>query len=319
MNDPNPLVFSSRDISIRENAVLNLANGTSLHNAAVMWYGRAKSGKTRTLIQAFSGEKFLFLDFDRNYRSTIESIQNSGATYLNGDVAFNVLTQLASGSGSDQIVIIDALGSVVTRLVSWFILSNTNDGTMNNDAKRIDEIKKNIGISHEATVTFFNLIIEPMTRNGNSINFIHHTTENNVGSKMEGNKGAWLSVFDFTYVLNVDRKVFELEAGRLPIAPNVIGDTNPRQMLIQAINDSIESLRVLPQLQLAEVAPWNKIYKSKQSIRPLMKQLKENGTIVFATVDASKAVFIDVQSTLERLEPANIITDSTEEAEGQIA
>ena len=315
MNTVNPLVFSSRDISIRENAVLNLANGTSLHNAAVMWYGRAKSGKTRTLIQAFSGEKFLFLDFDRNYRSTIESIQNSGATYLNGDAAFDVLTQLASGRGSDQIVIVDALGSVVTRLVSWFIDHNTVNDNMSVAAKQIIELKKNIGVSHEATVTFFNLIIEPMTRNGNSINFIHHTTENSQGSKMEGNKGSWLSVFDFTYVLNVDRKVFELEAGRLPIAPNVIGSNNPRQMLIQAIKDSIESLRVLPQLQLMEVALWNKIYKSKQSIRPLMNQLKENGTIIFATVESSKAVFIDVQSTLEKLEPANIIADSTEEVE----
>ena len=319
MNNSNPLVFSSRDISIRENAELNLANGTSLHNAAVMWYGRAKSGKTRTLIQAFTGEKFLFLDFDRNYRSTIESIQNSGATYLNGDVAFNVLTQLASGRGSNQIVIVDALGSVVTRLVSWFIDSNTTEGNMNAAARQITELKKNIGVSHEATVAFFNLIIEPMTRNGNSINFIHHTTENSQGSKMEGNKGSWLSVFDFTYVLKVDRKVFELEAGRLPIAPNVIGDTNPRQIFIQAIKDSIESLRVLPLLQLMEVAPWSKIYKSKQSIRPLMNQLKENGTIIFATVEASKAVFIDVQSTLEKLEPANIIADSTEAANEQIA
>lgn len=319
MNASNPLVFSSRDISIRENAELNLANGTSLHNAAVMWYGRAKSGKTRTLIQAFSGENFLFLDFDRNYRSTIESIQNSGATYLNGNTAFEVLTQLASGRGSDQIVIVDALGSVVSRLVSWFIDINTTEGDMNAAAKQITELKKSIGISHEATVAFFNLIIEPMTRNGNSINFIHHTTENSQGSKMEGNKGSWLSVFDFTYTLNVDRKVFELEAGRLPIAPNVIGSNNPRQMLIQAIKDSIESLRVLPQLQLMEVALWNKIYKSKQSIRPLMNQLKENGTIVFATVEASKAVFIDVQSTLEKLEPANVIADSTEEVEEQIA
>lgn len=297
----NNLSFSVDGIQVRENANLNAVNGVSLHNAAVMWYGRAKSGKTRTLIQAFNGAEFLFLDFDRNYRSTIESIQNSGATYLNGDTAFNVLTQLASGRGNNQIVIIDALGSVVTRLVSWFIITNSNDGTMNNDARRMDEIKKNIGVSHEATVTFFNLIIEPMTRNGNSINFIHHTTENNVGSKMEGNKGAWLSVFDFTYMLNVDRHVFELEAGRLPIAPNVIGENNPRQMLIQAITESIESLRVLPHLQLREVAPWNKIYKSKQTIRPLMNQLKENGTIVFVTVEGSKAAYIDVQATFENL------------------
>ena len=46
-----------------------------------------------------------------------------------------------------------------------------------------------------------------------------------------------------------------------------------------------------------------------------MNQLKENGTIIFATVESSKAVFIDVQSTLEKLEPANIIADSTEEVE----
>jgi hypothetical protein len=303
-NDSGDLIMPTTPMSIREDAQLNVFNGVSLHNAAVMWYGRAKSGKTRTLIQAFQGEDFLFLDFDRNYKSTIQSIQESGATYLNGDAAFDALTQLASGRGIQRTVIIDALGSVISRITNWFIAQHTDPNkTIDDDGYRMHNLKSHIGVSHEATVTFFNLIIEPMTRNFNSINFVHHTTESFQGSKMEGNKGAWLSVFDFTYHLNTERKVFELEAGRLPIAPKIIGDSSPRQQLIQGIKSSIQSLKEKESGDLIEVAKWNDIYKSKQSLRPLMNTLKEDGTIVFAEVVGSRASFIDVKRTLDVLNP----------------
>jgi hypothetical protein len=299
----NDIIIPYYPVTIREDAYLNLANGVSLHNAAVIWYGRAKSGKTRTLIQSFQGENFLFLDFDRNYRSTIEGITLSGGQYLNGDSAFDVLTQLANGNGTNRIVIVDALGSVISRLTSWFI----NQDAENQDANRLTDLKSHIGITHEATVAFFNLIIEPMTRNGNSINFIHHTTENNQGSKMEGNKGAWLSVFDFTYHLDTNKKVFLLEADRLPIAPKVIGDNSPRQMLILEIKEHIEILKEKISGEEMEVAGWNEIYKSKLSIRPLMNLLKSDGSIIMVKVEASRAEYIDVKRTLGNIEPKIIV------------
>lgn len=295
----NDIIIPSFPVTIREDAYLNLANGVSIHNAAVIWYGRAKSGKTRTLIKSFQGESFLFLDFDRNYRSTIEGITLSGGQYLNGDSAFDVLTQLANGNGTNRIVIVDALGSVVSRLTNWFI----NQDVKNLGANRLADLKNHIGITHEATVAFFNLIIEPMTRNGNSINFIHHTTENNQGSKMEGNKGAWLSVFDFTYHLDTAKKVFLLEADRLPIAPKVIGDNSPRQMLIQEIKEHTELLREKVTGVEIEVAGWNDIYKSKLSIRPLMNLFKGDGSIVMVKIEASRAEYIDVKRTLNNIEP----------------
>ena len=45
-----------------------------------------------------------------------------------------------------------------------------------------------------------------------------------MGSKMEGNKGAWLSVFDFTYRLELNNNLpaFILEGGRLLVAPKEI-------------------------------------------------------------------------------------------------
>lgn len=311
----NPYVFEEHtthenseidpDISIpdypveyRSDAELNIFNGVSIHNAATMWYGRAKSGKTRALIEAFSGEKFIFLDFDRNYESTIKGIQNSGAIYLNGDAAFEVLTQLASGKGFHHVVVIDALGNIVTRLARWFLANSKKSDAV----ERMKESIHLIGVSHEATLTFFNLIIEPMTRNYNSINIIHHTTENNYGSKMEGNKGAWLSVFDFTYQLNTEKKVFILEAGRLPIAPKTVGLFNsPRKHLVELIKNYTESRQDMVNGEFIDVAPWNKILKSSQSIRPIMKQLLIEGNIITTKVLNSRAVYINVTQTLSNL------------------
>jgi hypothetical protein len=293
------------DISIPEVAILyradakiNPHNDVSIQNAATMWYGRAKSGKTRALIEAFTGEKFIFLDFDRNYESTIKEIQKSGAIYLNGDAAFDVLTQLASGRGFHYVVIIDALGSIVKRLARWFIRTSRH-------ADAVEQIKESIqliGISHEATLTFFNLLIEPMTRNFNSINIIHHTTENHNGSKMEGNKGAWMSVFDFTYYLDPNKKAFFLEAGRLPIAPKTIGMTHsPRKHLVKLINSYTESRQSRENGKYMDVAPWNKILKSSQSIRPIMNQLLSEGKIITTKTINSRAIYIDVAKTLSNL------------------
>lgn len=287
-------------IEYRADAELNPFNGVSIHNAATMWYGRAKSGKTRALIEAFTGEKFIFLDFDRNYISTIREIEKSGAIYLNGDAAFNVLTQLAIGRGFHYVVIIDALGSIITRLARWFI-ENSNDV---DSVKRMKESIQLIGVSHEATITFFNLLIEPMTRNYNSINIIHHTTENHNGSKMEGNKGAWMSVFDFTYRLDPEKKAFFLEAGRLPIAPNTVGlSQSPRKHLIELIKKHAEMRQDFSTGEAMEVAEWNTIYKASQDVRPLMRQWLQEGKIIMTKVISSRAKYIDIQKTLANISP----------------
>jgi len=285
-------------IEYRTNAELNTFNGVSIHNAAIMWYGRAKSGKTRALIEVFAGENFIFLDFDRNYESTIKGIQKSGAIYLNGDAAFEVLTQLSSGRGFQYVVIIDALGSIIKRLARWFIQTSDDYDAV----ARMKESLLLIGVSHEATLTFFNLVVEPMTKNSNSINIIHHTTENNNGSKMEGNKGAWLSVFDFTYRLDSDKKAFFLEAGRLPIAPKTVGlSKTPRKQLVELIKNYTESCQDQISGQFMDVAPWNKILKSSLYVRPIMNQLLKEGKIITIKVLNSRAVYIDVAQTLSNL------------------
>jgi len=195
------------------------SNNIAIMNAACMYYGGAKKGKTRTLTAAFAGSEYVFLDFDRNYESTAKNIEDRDGIYFNGSNAWDVLHQLADGEISGGIFIIDALGSVSKKLaIRW----NT----------RLEPIDvSHIGVTHEATVDFFNRVIEPMTANNNSVNFIHHTTQSgsgkNAGEKMEGNKGAWLSAFDFTYSMT-EPGVFNLDAGRLPIAPKTISAADAR-------------------------------------------------------------------------------------------
>lgn len=293
--DPN-ISIPLGQIKYRTNAEVNVFNHTSIHNAAVMFYGRAKSGKTRILIEAFKGEEFLFLDFDRNYESTIDEIIKSGAIYLNDDAAFDVLTQLASGKKCHYVVIIDALGSIVKRLALWFIRTSVNVDAVEQMKECIDKI----GVAHDATHTFFNLVIEPMTRNNNSINIIHHTTENYNGSKMEGNKGAWMSVFDFTYRLDPEKKAFFLEAGRLPIAPKTVGLLqSPRKHLIELIKKHAETQQNFFTREAMVVARWNIVYKASQHIRPVMNQLKREGKIEIVKVIGSRAEYIDINKTLE--------------------
>lgn len=227
----------------RKNAYLH-KNGYSIINAATMYYGGAKTGKTRLLISAFKGSDYIFLDFDRNYESTINEIEKSGANYYNGDNARDVMLQFMRGEVSNEVVIIDALGAVVKPLCREFITYHTRtntDGTETRDweAEAISYAMPGIGINGEDTRTFFNHIVEPMTRNGNSVNFIHHTTQNQV-EKMEGNKGAWLSVFDFTYEMNRETKTFRLEADRLPIAPDSIGFDNVYGRINKILIDNAE-------------------------------------------------------------------------------
>ena len=90
----------------REDAFL-YSNGTTIMNASTMFYGGAKTGKTRTIIKAFKGCDYFFLDFDRNYSSTIQDITNSGAKYYQGNQAFGILSQLMSGEIKNVIGLIE--------------------------------------------------------------------------------------------------------------------------------------------------------------------------------------------------------------------
>lgn len=288
------LVFpDQKNTIIRKDPELNRFNGASIHNAATMYYGPSKSGKTRFLISAFQGDDFIFLDFDRNYESTIKSIQDHGAQYFNGDDAFNILSQLSNGKGFHRIIIIDSLGAIISRLANWYIKhhNDTEEGAL------LLENKKNIGISHEATVLFFNLIIEPMTRNYNSISIIHHTTENNLGSKMAGNKGAWTSVFDFTYSMNSNKKIFELEADRLPIAPKILRNKSPKSQLIELLENSNDMLENSETSEMTLVNGWRDL-TNIHSVREILKKLKDDGSIILVKIRGSKAVYVDVKKTL---------------------
>ena len=194
-------------------------NGVSIMNATVMFYGAPKKGKTRTIIESFSGSEYVFLDFDRNYKITADKIEQSGALYFNGSNAYDVLIQLMNGKASNGIFVIDALNSVIPFLCSYWNKKNEDKDSINPTM---------VGVDDSETKKFFNNVIYPMSENNNSINIIHHTTENNTGTKMAGNKASWMSLFDFTYKLDgtVSDPEFILESGRLPMAPKKIGLKN---------------------------------------------------------------------------------------------
>ncbi len=241
--DDMGLTLPTEAVELREDAYLH-SNGTAIMNACSMFYGGAKTGKTRLLTKAFNGSGYIFLDFDRNYTSTVNGIIESGALYFNGKAALDILYQIMDKKLKNTVVVVDALGSVIKRMCNRFITNHTNSDDLDEDAILLKDSIRGIGINHSDSVTFFNLVIEPMTKNGNSINFIHHTTQNMGGEKMEGNKGAWLSVFDFTYSMNREKRVFELEAGRLPIALETIGEDNIYDRLNKMISDKAETITV---------------------------------------------------------------------------
>lgn len=272
----SPLVMPTAPNAIRHDAYMH-SNGHSIMNASVMYYGGAKTGKTRLIIKAFSGADYIFLDLDRNYESTINEITKSGARYFNGSNAIEILYQLMDGKGKNEVVIIDALGSIVKLLCRKFIKQHTGkDDKLDEVGIAISEAEKGIGVNHADTVTFFNHIIEPMTRNSNSINFIHHTTQNKMGEKMEGNQGAWLSVFDFTYEMNRETKTFVLKAGRLPIAPNSIGVDNIYDRINKTLIDNQESTEVSGKQKM--LTPYKK-FSDNHAMRMTLNPLVKNGTV----------------------------------------
>ncbi len=282
---------------IRDNARLH-KNGYSIINGAIMYYGGAKTGKTRLLISAFKGSNYIFLDFDRNYKSTIDEIIKSGANYFNGANARNVMLQLMNGEVSNEIVIIDALGAVVKPLCRAFIKEHSTEQEgytiLDWEAEAIKEAMKGIGINGEDTRTFFNHIVEPMSRNGNSINFIHHTTQNASGEKMEGNKGAWTSVFDFTYQMDRETKTFRLEADRLPIAPQTIGFDNVYERINKILRDKAE-VHNFEELGMIHLCPYKYITNNTTS-RLIMNGLLEDGLV--KRIKVGKTYYIDSKSVI---------------------
>ena len=281
---------------IRKDAVMH-ENGQTIMNAATLYYGGAKTGKTRLITRAFNGSNYIFLDFDRNYESTIKQMQANGATYYNGKNAKNVLVQLMNGKISNEIIIIDALGAVISSLCRAYIDANTVTNESGNqwlteEGQVLKEAyeSKSIGNIAEPTRIFFNSIIEPMTRNGNSVNFIHHTTQNAHGEKMEGNKGVWLSLFDFTYEMNRETKNYHLIADRLPIAPATIGEDN----VFDRINAIIESSKEAGEVDGAYVyyAPYKAITDNKTA-RKVVDEMVRNGVV--KKVKVSRKEYLDVE------------------------
>lgn len=274
---------------IRQDATLH-KNGHSIMSAATMYYGGAKTGKTRLVVSAFKGSNYIFLDFDRNYKSTINEIIKAGARYYNGKNAIDILSQVMLGKAENEIIIIDALGSVVKGLCRAFIREHTNineDKTETKDweAVAVELAIPGIGTNHTDTATFFNHIIEPMTRNNNSINFVHHTTQNMSGEKMEGNKGAWLSVFDFTYQMDRETRTFKLEADRLPIAPKTIGFDNVYARINRILKENAESIEIETENEDGSVETTNilltpfKKFSDNKTTRLILNPLIQDGLV----------------------------------------
>jgi len=272
----------------RPDAYLHL-NGNTVMNAASMYFGGAKTGKTTVLSSALEGSTYIFLDFDRNYSSVIEMIIKKGGSYFNGMHAYNILYQLMEGKISNVVVIIDALNSVIQPLCNKFIKLHQMDENPDKqkEVEMLEVARDQIGINQQATVTFFNLIIEPMTRN-NSINFIHHTTQNHNGEKMEGNQGAWLSVFDFTYQMDRDSGKFKLKAGRLKVAPDIIGADNNFTRIEKIYQKHSEKIEFDGQAH--NLVKKRYITDKCKNCRDALKVLEEQGKIQFITIGKSQYI-----------------------------
>ncbi len=272
-----------------------VVNDTAILNAVNIFYGGAKAGKTTTLVNTFTKNKveFIFLDFDRNYQFTVDKIQKSGAVYLNGSAAYDVLDQLMSGKPNGAVVILDALGSIRNYMVDKFIADNV--GT--DEAEHLQGIKHNIGVTHDATVAFFNYIVEPMSH-GNSINFIHHTTQTMHGEKMEGNKGAWSSVFDNIYRMDRESRSFILENSRCyDIAPKTIGVVDP---IITKIN-SIRVNKAKYNDELGKNLVERKFLTNHPEIRDFIKVLDASNNLEYVEVPRDKKKYLDADIDITRV------------------
>ncbi len=209
----------------RGNPYHHILNDNVVMNSANLFYGKSKSGKTRTLIQSFAGAEFIYLDFDRNYADIVELVEKNGGHYYNGKNAVAVLRELLRGNIEKTVVIIDSLQDVkklMLKLRYGIVLEE--DSAL---AENIVGLMMNgaVGIDADDTAAWFTHTISRMVNDSNSINFIHHTTDNNQGSKLAGNSSAYKSKFDTTYVIinESESTYYKLEAGRSNIPKNIVG------------------------------------------------------------------------------------------------
>lgn len=211
--------------SLRGSASKHLNNANVLMNSANLFYGGPKTGKTTIIAKAFKGTDYIFLDFDNNYDEMQQLIIVNGGKYFNSIDAKALLKQLLLGDITDTVVIIDAMNDVKMMMIDYRLahLDNTKDSDLITTLERVK--KAGIGQFQEPTSLWFTHTIQVMMNNSNSINFIHHTTQNALGEKLEGNKAAYASKFDHVYgiVRDNDKSYFALETARSSIAEETIG------------------------------------------------------------------------------------------------
>ncbi len=230
----------------RGNPELHKSNDNVVMNSSAMWYGPAKSGKTRLLTSNFNGTDYVFLDFDNNYESVASVIRDNGGKYVTGSNAYDALNQLLDGDITDTVVIIDALSDVRGYMLNYVIDKLDEEYLKHKEGSkefleleaRVEELqncKQGIGINQTDTTTWFTNTVLIMLNNSNSINFIHHTTENNGKSKMEGNQGAWTAKFDITYKIEKsgDESYFVRTHQRDCIAKEVVGATKDLEDMVR--------------------------------------------------------------------------------------
>jgi hypothetical protein len=221
----------------RGNASKHTKNANVLMNSSTLWYGGPKTGKTTILAKTFNNTDYVMLDFDNNYDGMQDLIISNGGRYFNSTAAVELLHQLLDGRITNTVVIIDALNDVKMMMLDYQIKVLNYKLTQDeykDDYHDMSELKENlqrskgagIGQFQEPTSVWFTNTIGKMTNNSNSINFIHHTTQNANGEKMEGNQSAYASKFDHVYAIvrQEDKKsYFELQTGRSNIAEHTIG------------------------------------------------------------------------------------------------
>ena len=221
----------------RGSATKHPNNDNVIMNSANLFYGGPKTGKTRLIVTAFKNTDYVFLDFDNNYDDVAQLIIDNGGKYYNGKNAVMLLEQLLTGKITDTVVIIDAMNDVkmlmldiqIERLTSVILKSKDADKVNEYVAlqKTLERVKKaGIGQFQEPTSIWYTHTIGKMLNHSNSINFVHHTTQNAQGDKMEGNQSAYASKFDTVYAIarqDINKSYFDLQTQRSNIAELTIG------------------------------------------------------------------------------------------------
>ena len=300
----------------RQQPKLHPKNDKVLMSSTYMLYGGAKTGKTRTVIEAYKDTDFIYLDFDRNYEDIAQKVSENGGHFFAGLDARNFLEHVIAGHIKDTVIIIDALGSTIGLLCQIFyeLYSDTDY------ERELRSAEPLIGTRHSQTAVFFNYVLAKPLDLNNHIAFIHHTTMNQGGEKMEGNMGAWLSLFDAVYHLE-SYGTFVLESSRTKLAPKTLDDV----LIIDRLNHALRSVqsKAMNGNKLKEDDKGRLCFSARgmnaySHLQAFYKFAVEQGAIEIVKIGRAKYIPCDTVASEEQLDITSFTSVKTDNDEQEV-